>query len=429
MFGVNRVGTSANAGMLVKTAGAALISMGLMGHGSADTDWSIKYLVSSTWTKALTVNPSTGQVGWRSGTVGAPGLTPIGDADTGFWSPAANSIAISAGGSMVARFDSNGNIGFGVSPGGDRNISVGGVATGAATVYGIRVLPTVAQTVTGSYNAMSVILVTEAASFNLGIYRGFLASQATLGAGSSVTTVYGFQADNSLAGSTTTVGYHHAIAAGTGRWGFHGQGTAANFLAGQTTFASTATATSPTSDSSVRVMGGLSVAGAQYLGGGLSVGGGLSGDHAAIVLASLPGGNGGIRVGPTAPLLVGSSFLGFNLRFISGTGWAYGVGSSGQWGALINFNPSNGTLSYQASGDAGNAGSAATIVNVFDATSTRFRTYMPLWTAASVAEAAGFRIYPGVAPTSPTNGDVWNDGSDLFVRFGGANYKLSKVAA
>src|SRR5690606_19743830 len=36
VFGLNRVGTSANAGMLFKTAGAALISMGLMGHGSAD---------------------------------------------------------------------------------------------------------------------------------------------------------------------------------------------------------------------------------------------------------------------------------------------------------------------------------------------------------------------------------------------------------
>ena len=41
-------------------------------------------------------------------------------------------------------------------------------------------------------------------------------------------------------------------------------------------------------------------------------------------------------------------------------------------------------------------------------------------TPASTTSSAGFRIVQGVAPTSPTNGDVWQDGTNMNVRIGGA---------
>lgn len=40
-------------------------------------------------------------------------------------------------------------------------------------------------------------------------------------------------------------------------------------------------------------------------------------------------------------------------------------------------------------------------------------------TPASTTAGAGFRIVAGVAPTSPTNGDMWQDGTDLKIRIGG----------
>jgi hypothetical protein len=47
-------------------------------------------------------------------------------------------------------------------------------------------------------------------------------------------------------------------------------------------------------------------------------------------------------------------------------------------------------------------------------------------TAASTTAMASLNIPSGTAPTSPTNGDIWSDGSDLKVRLGGTTYTLTK---
>jgi hypothetical protein len=45
----------------------------------------------------------------------------------------------------------------------------------------------------------------------------------------------------------------------------------------------------------------------------------------------------------------------------------------------------------------------------------------------STTARASLRIRNGVAPTTPNDGDIWNDGTDLFVRLGGTTYTLVKV--
>lgn len=44
----------------------------------------------------------------------------------------------------------------------------------------------------------------------------------------------------------------------------------------------------------------------------------------------------------------------------------------------------------------------------------------PVATAASLTSNAGFNIAPGVAPTSPNNGDLWTTAAGLYVRINGA---------
>jgi len=47
-------------------------------------------------------------------------------------------------------------------------------------------------------------------------------------------------------------------------------------------------------------------------------------------------------------------------------------------------------------------------------------------TPASTTTSAGFSIAPGTAPTSPTNGEIWNTGSDLQVRLGGVTETVAE---
>jgi len=52
----------------------------------------------------------------QAGAVGTPAITTAGDTNTGMFFPAADTIAFAEGGAEVARFDSSGNLGLGVTP-------------------------------------------------------------------------------------------------------------------------------------------------------------------------------------------------------------------------------------------------------------------------------------------------------------------------
>lgn len=67
-------------------------------------------------TRAPTANPVfTGVASFPDGAVGAPSITNTGDENTGFWFPAADTVALSTAGAERWRVDSNGDVGIGVA--------------------------------------------------------------------------------------------------------------------------------------------------------------------------------------------------------------------------------------------------------------------------------------------------------------------------
>jgi len=53
--------------------------------------------------------------------------------------------------------------------------------------------------------------------------------------------------------------------------------------------------------------------------------------------------------------------------------------------------------------------------------------YGMVTTPASTTSSAGFNIQAGTAPTSPNNGDIWQDGTDLKIQIGGVTKTVTLV--
>jgi hypothetical protein len=67
-------------------------------------------------TVAATTISASSTATFAAGAVGTPSITTSGDTNTGIFFPAADTIAFAEGGAEVARFDSSGNFGLGVTP-------------------------------------------------------------------------------------------------------------------------------------------------------------------------------------------------------------------------------------------------------------------------------------------------------------------------
>jgi hypothetical protein len=137
-------------------------------------------------------------------------------------------------GSERLRIDSEGRVG------------IGGTASAFAKTQVLGTLPVDGNTSISFYTNATIPsgaasegqgfrtnLSTAAASFTLGNLRHFQATQATIGAGSTVTNQFGFIADNTLTGATNNFGFYSDIASGSNRWNFYANGTANNYFAGE----------------------------------------------------------------------------------------------------------------------------------------------------------------------------------------------------
>jgi hypothetical protein len=106
--------------------------------------------------------------------------------------------------------------------------------TGNTSSNGIYQLGTVQSDVTGNAYGYRNLSNTQASAFTLGDYYHFGATQGTIGSGSTITRQTGFYVDSTLTGGTNNYGFYGNIASGTNRWNIYMQGTADNYLAGDT---------------------------------------------------------------------------------------------------------------------------------------------------------------------------------------------------
>lgn len=104
---------------------------------------------------------------------------------------------------------------------------------GAGTdTYRAYIAPEIQSEVTGSAYMYRSFPSTKASAFNLTSLFHFSAADGTLGAGSSITTEYGFYAGSALNNATNVFGFYSAVASGSGKWGFYAGGTAKNYFGG-----------------------------------------------------------------------------------------------------------------------------------------------------------------------------------------------------
>ena len=112
------------------------------------------------------------------------------------------------------------------------NVNINKAITGAANTYNFNVNGSVQADVTGVCNNIYSRANIVAAAFTLPSYHHFVASQGTIGAGSSITTQTGFHVESTVTGATNNYGFRGLIASGTGRWNLYMDGTASNYIAG-----------------------------------------------------------------------------------------------------------------------------------------------------------------------------------------------------
>ena len=117
------------------------------------------------------------------------------------------------------------------------SLSIRNNITGSTNGYGAIVIAEVQSDVTSGASIFVALPSTQATAFTLNNLRYFYASQSTIGAGSTVTSQYGVNAESTLTGATNNYGFFSSIAAAANRWNFYANGTAANLFAGVSQFA------------------------------------------------------------------------------------------------------------------------------------------------------------------------------------------------
>jgi len=130
------------------------------------------------------------------------------------------------------RINSTGNLGLGATTLTNTAFRNSVNITGSTTSYAMFVDSQVQSGVTSSAVYFTTSASTAAASFTANNIKHYRAASNAFGAGSTVTSQYGFIAEDNLTGATNNYGFYSDIPAATGDWNFYAGGTADNYFAG-----------------------------------------------------------------------------------------------------------------------------------------------------------------------------------------------------
>jgi len=209
------------------------------------------------------------------------------------------------------RIDNAGRVGIGALPYTQANLRVARNISGDVSSYAA-VFEGLGQTdVTNAVVGILSQVGTANSNFSTTNVKQFSAQQGSLNnisAGGSVTNQYGFIAESNLTGATNNFGFYGNIAAGTNRWNLFMNGTAANYMAGNTFIGSTTTVQSArvsiTRPAGTSLSGELGITdGTQWLFFNTNAGGGLynasviNRDH-AIIFSGGTQNTGSLFIGP-----------------------------------------------------------------------------------------------------------------------------------
>jgi hypothetical protein len=136
-----------------------------------------------------------------------------------------------------------GALGIGTTALTTQNFRISKTITGNNAFYNFRNDSTVQSDVTAFAIYNYTISSTAAASFTIADITHYNAAQGTFGAGSVVTSQTGFFVSSSLIGATNNFAFKGSIPSGTNRWNIHMDGTASNYLEGDTAIGTTALGT------------------------------------------------------------------------------------------------------------------------------------------------------------------------------------------
>ena len=157
------------------------------------------------------------------------------------------------------RLTSAGAVGIGTTSLAGVNLRISKSITGNVNAYGTIVDGQIQSDVTSTADMFFSNPSTQAISFALNSLKHFKANGYTAGSFSVVTNQYGFSVESGLNGATNNFGFFGDIASGTGRWNLYMQGTATNFLAGDTFIGVNTLRVSDTSNRKLVLNGGGSI--------------------------------------------------------------------------------------------------------------------------------------------------------------------------
>jgi hypothetical protein len=427
----------------------------------------------------IIVNQTGGANGITRGLYVNPTLTAAADWRSIEWS---NNTGWGLYGAGTAPNLLNGNLGIGSTSLTATNLYIGKNITGANISNGVAVINNVNSDVISRARIFFSEVGTVAAAFNLLELNHFYAVQGTFGAGSSVTNQFGFRAHSTLTGATNNYGFYGDIPSGTGRWNLYMNGTANNYMAGALGIGTTSpsrglriglnptAADSSMSSVNVAVQNTVTTQYRSYLS---SVGLNASGftlpnlsHFEAIQDGAFTSGvvtnHYGFRVNALSD---GTNVFGFHSSIAAATGrwnfYAQGtalnyfngntlIGSTSDTGEKLQVtgtakitgglttNLVTSTLNANTYISLTGGGGAFIDYRVNNADSVRFSSTglfigsattptAILDISASVTARASLRIRSGTAPTTPNDGDIWFDGTDLKMRIGGVTKTFTLI--